>query len=63
MTDDLTGVVDLGGLGEHAERFAAEMREQIVRDRATVQALQEYLDRPSPTQFTENTTPGEAAPA
>lgn len=50
MSDDLTGVVDLAGLGEHAERFATEMREQIARDRATVLALQEYLDGSATTR-------------
>ena len=49
MSDDLTGVEDIAGFGEHAERFAAEMSEQIVRDRATVLALQEYLDKPVTT--------------
>ena len=45
MIDDPAGVVNIASLGEHAERFAAEMSEQLTRDRATAVALQEYLDR------------------
>lgn len=46
MTEDLdllAGVEDLAGLGERAVRLAADLREQIARDRATAQALRDYL--------------------
>ena len=40
----LGDVVDLADLGEHAVRLAADLREQVARDRATAQALREYLE-------------------
>ena len=46
MSDTRTGLADeqaLGAFGSRAARIAADLREQIARNRATEQALRDYL--------------------
>jgi hypothetical protein len=39
----MVDIVDISDLGEVAVRLADDLREQIARDRATAQALRDYL--------------------